>query len=196
MTTRIRSKLSKNDDHHRLDHHLIVRSRLTFGLLMIALGVVFLLQQANIFRFDNSWWVIFLAIPGFVALGSATLDFLQTNQFTRRTVAQVISGMILLVLSAIFIWDPTWSFTQDWQLDKTFPFLRNMGILWQWMLLTIGIVFLGAAVFQRSTAFGVVGTILCIVGAVFVLNISWNLVWPLFLVGLGVWMLFKRRSES
>ena len=189
MATHVHEPQSKRGEGHPLDRFIISRSRLIFALILIALGGVFFLGQAGILDYGSSWWVIFIAIPGLVSLGSAAFTLLDAGKLTSSVVIQAVIGGVLLALSAILIWDPTWSFTRGWRLDRTFPFLRDLGALWPWILVVLGAGLVLAAFRQRSWAVGGLGGLLCLVGGVFLLNISWNIVWPLMLAALGVWLL-------
>ncbi|MBX3062064.1 MAG: hypothetical protein KF726_03755 [Anaerolineae bacterium] len=178
------------------DRFVVSRSRVTFALILIALGGVFLLQQAGVLANSSNWWVIFIAIPGIVTLGSAVITYLRVGKLNSSVVTQGVIGVLVLLLSAIFIWDPTWSFTRGWKLDETFPFLRNMGSIWQWLLVLVGLLLVYFGVARASSTTAVFGLILAAVGGVFILNISWDVVWPLVIVAFGVWLLLTRRESD
>jgi hypothetical protein len=107
-------------------------------------------------------------------------------------------GVIALVLTAIFIFDPTWSFTRGWTLFGDWPLFRgvNWDALWRWALVVLGAAFLLVAYRNRSWGIGILGAAVLVVGLVFVLNISWNLVWPLAIVAVGVGMLLYGRARN
>ena len=186
----------RNDEPSLFDSLIASRSRLTLALVLIALGGVFLFQQTGLIKTSNNWWVVFIAIPGVVAFGSAVIGYMQQNQLTRSVFAQGFFGLALLMLSGVFIWDPTWSFTRGWQLNETFAFLGGLSVLWPWLLVAGGLL-LGYWGVQRTdthlTSFGV---IVMVVGFVFILNISWNVVWPLVLVAVGLWVLVNSPSAK
>ena len=140
----------KSDEDHPLGGTFISRSRLIAALILIALGGVFLLQQAGILDHGSNWWVIFIAIPGLVILGSALVTYVGSGKFSPGVVTQIVIGLLLLVLAAIFIWDPTWSFTRGWRLDRAFPFLIKLSPFWPWVLIIIGAGLLFLALRQRS----------------------------------------------
>lgn len=184
------------DKHSLLDSFTLSRGRLTTGLILIALGVVFLLGQSGQLDYGSPWWVLFIAIPGIVIVGGSVKDYFDAGKLTAPVFWEFLIGAAALVLSAIFVWDPTWSFTRSW--SDTFPFLRNMSTLWPWLIVAVGAFALYRAYTLRSMRMTVVGLVLCIVGAVFILNISWDAVWPLIIVAAGVYMLFslgRKQSE-
>lgn len=185
--------LNKNlQDHDQPETPALLSSgqaRVGGALILIALGIVFFLGQAKILNYGSNWWVIFLAIPGLVLLWAAFTTYQHAGVFNRRVGAQVIPGAILILLSIIFIIDPTWSFTRGLNFD--IPFLRgiNWDRIWPWALIVVGAALLYQAFRSRVVGTGVVGAALVVVGLVFVLNISWDVVWPLIIIALGVWLL-------
>jgi hypothetical protein len=177
-----------------IDRLLTNRAQLILALMLIAFGGVFVLGEADMLDRRGSWWVIFIAIPGFVILGSGIADYLQTRQLSTGIGALVGFGLVLLLLSAILVWDPTWSFTRGW--DDRFPFLRDLGQLWHWLLVLLGVASIYIAYRQQTVTVGVLGGVLCVIGAVFILNISWSFVWPMAIVAVGIWLLFFRNDRS
>ncbi len=161
------------------------------ALILIALGSVFFLGQARILDYSSSWWVIFIAIPGLVLLAAASITLRRTGTFSGLALTQAVLGGICIVLSIIFIFDPIWSFTHGWTLDRYFPFLRtiNWDSVWPWFLVVPGAAILYSAVQRRNVGTGVFGGALIVVGFVFILDISWDVVWPLAIVAAGVGLL-------
>ena len=83
MSAQAENRKQKNAESHSTAGFFISRSRFTAALILIALGGVFFLQQAGILDHGTNWWVIFIAIPGLVILGSALVTAL---------IWQVLSG--------------------------------------------------------------------------------------------------------
>jgi hypothetical protein len=196
MSAQADNRKQKSGESHPTGGFFISRSRFTAALILMALGGVFFLQQAGVLDHGSNWWVIFIAIPGLVILGSALVTASGSGRFSPGVMTEIVIGLLLLVLAAIFIWDPTWSFTRGWRLDRTFPLLIQLSPFWPWVLIIIGAGLIFLALRQRSWTPAVFGAALCIIGAVFLLNISWDIVWPLFLVGLGAWLLLKRNVQA
>jgi hypothetical protein len=168
------------------------QGRALLGLLLVAVGVVFLLREAGVLADDSNWWVIFLAVPGVMLTWSAFVRYQDSGMVDGAAIGEVVIGLLLLVLSAIFVFDPTWSFTRNWKLDQAFPLLRdaNWEPIWQWGLVVVGALVAGWGYLRRTTGVMVFGAVLAVVGLVFILNISWDAVWPLALVALGIGVLF------
>jgi hypothetical protein len=188
----------KHPDHEPVLLLSAGQTRIVGAFILIALGVVFLLGQAKLLNYGSNWWVIFLVIPGLALLWSALTTYQHTHALRGKAGAQVIAGAVLVLLSVIFVVDPTWSFTRGWTLDTYFPFLRaiNWGQLWPWFLIVPGLALLYSAVRNRVAASGIGGAALVVVGLIFLLNISWNAVWPLVIVAFGVWLLVGTRPKQ
>lgn len=171
------------------------QGRALLAILLIALGGVFFLDQAGVMSMSGNWWVMFIAIPGLVLLWAAYRGMQTEGRLGGISLLQGFLGIVALLLTLIFIFDPTWSFTRGWRLEDTFPFLRDAAwdALWRWGLLLIGAALLALAYVRRSLPTGIVGGAMAVVGLVFLLNISWNAVWPLAIVALGLGVLFWRR---
>jgi hypothetical protein len=113
---------------------------LTGALLLIALGLVFLLQEGGLLSHSANWWVIFLLIPGLDVLWNGFVNYRQTHSFGGAAGVQLIGGAALVLLSAIFVFDPTWSFTRGWTLFNNFRLFSdiNWDVVWPFALIVLG----------------------------------------------------------
>ncbi len=196
MATKTHETQSTPYQDNATGRFIVNRFRFLLALILIAMGGVFLLAQAGILDLGDNWWVIFIAIPGFVALASALVSYRNARHMQSGVIIQVVFGLALLLLSAILIWDPTWSFTRGWNVNLQSPVLRDLFNHWPWLLVVLGVASLFVAFRQRAFAVGLVGGIICLVGVVFILNISWNVVWPLAIVAVGFWLLFFKTNKK
>lgn len=196
------SNLQKNLPEHRDDQHI---EFLTFGqlkvmvaLILIALGVVFFLGQSNILDYGSSWWVIFIAIPGAELLWAAYRTYNRVGAVSHMVVAQFVAGAVAVILSLIFIFDPTWSFTRGWDFWRNIPLIKDVqwDKVWPLALVIPGLVILYNAWTRQSIGSALVGGLLIALGAIFILNISWNMVWPLAIVAVGAGLLFSNRETT
>ncbi len=190
MSTRsdLHQQSSEEPRHKSTEFLGITQLRAVVALILIAVGIVFFLGQNKVLDYSSSWWVIFIAIPGFGLLWSAYSNHQRNQAFGRVGIVQGLLGIAALLVSLIFIVDPHWSFTQGWSLDKTFPFLSDWqwDRIWPWALVLPGVGILYLAIQQHSLGTGVFATALIVVGAVFILNISWDVVWPLAIIAAGI----------
>jgi hypothetical protein len=115
--------------------------RIVGALLLVALGLVFLLQEAGLLSRSGNWWIIFLLIPGLDILWSGINNYRQTHSFTGAASVQLIGGVALVLLSAIFVFDPTWSFTRGWTLFSNFRLFSdiNWNVIWPFALILLGV---------------------------------------------------------
>jgi hypothetical protein len=172
-------------------------SQVIGALLLIALGGVFLAQQAGILSHEANWWVIFLLIPGLGCFWRAYSTYQETQDLGTTAVTQIILGFVLVLLTIIFIFDPTWTFLSGIGFDRILPGV-NWDQVWRYGLIVVGLVLLAAGIVLRRVGTAIFGAVTALVGGVFVFNINWDYVWPLALILPGIWLLFsasRRRVE-
>ncbi len=78
------------------------------GAILIALGVIFLLQNFGGFHFNN-WWALFILIPAVGSLSSAWYFYRQAGKFNRPARGALFSGLVLLLITATFLFDLNWN---------------------------------------------------------------------------------------
>jgi hypothetical protein len=73
------------------------------GAVLIALGLIFLLQNFGLFYLQN-WWALFILIPAFGAFGTAwALYRSNDNRFPIAATGSLVTGVILTLLSLTFL---------------------------------------------------------------------------------------------
>lgn len=186
MSTQVPQKPGHHD--WLSEHHVPA----IFAALLIALGVIFFLLNTNALSHSSSWWVVFLAIPGLGLFWNTYSAYQQKRALGVPEWTEIVFGAVLVLLSIIFIFDPTFSFLN---LSKTFPDVRWDNV-WPFALIVPGVLLVGFGVRGGSLAMLTFGVILAIVGGVFLFDINWDHVWPFALVALGVFVLFYRRQAA
>ena len=83
------------------------------GAVLIVIGVVFLLQNISGLNLGN-WWALFILIPAVGSLATAWRLYQTHGRLTSAVRGPLIGGFILLLVSAIFL------FNLDW--GKVWPF--------------------------------------------------------------------------
>jgi hypothetical protein len=162
--------------------------------LLVALGLVFLALQAGILEQGSNWWVIFLFIPGVGLLWSAYTGYRRAEVWAAPETIELTLGAVLLILTAIFIFDPTWSFTRG--IGPILPDV-NWDQVWRWALLILGVALLVVAVIRGWTGIAVLGALIAFPGVVFVFDLRWDYVWPFALIIPGVfWLYHTLRQRS
>jgi ABC-type multidrug transport system fused ATPase/permease subunit len=72
------------------------------GVMLILLGFVFLLQNMGI-NFLTNWWALFILIPAFWAYVAAWDVYQDHGQLTRGAASSLILGLMLTLLSFVFL---------------------------------------------------------------------------------------------
>jgi hypothetical protein len=82
--------------------------RLFFGLVLIVVGVLFLLQQIIGLNFRN-WWAFFILVPAFGSFSSAFYAYRASGRFTEAVRAGIGGGLIILTVAVILLFDLDWA---------------------------------------------------------------------------------------
>jgi hypothetical protein len=91
--------------------------------ILIAVGVVFLFQNMG-YALPGNWWALFLLIPAIGSLASAWRTYDRNGrQYTSGMAGSLIAGIVLLALTAVFLFD----------LDV------NWNLIWPAILVALGI---------------------------------------------------------
>ena len=91
-----------------------------FGLVLIAVGGIFLLQNAGLPLLVGNWWALFILIPAVAAFGAAWNIYRQTGRLTSQAIELATGGLVPLTIAVIFL------------------FNFNFGYAWPVLLLVIG----------------------------------------------------------
>jgi len=77
------------------------------GLIMIAVGVVFLVMQFTNIRLNN-WWALFILIPVFAAWGRAFSIFRESGEITEEAIQAITGSLFPLFVALIFLFNMDW----------------------------------------------------------------------------------------
>ena len=84
-----------------------------FGLVLIAVGALFLLSNFTGFRLNN-WWALFILIPAFASLGNFWRAYRSAGRLGNDARGSLIGAMILFFVAAVFLfgwsWGAVWPF--------------------------------------------------------------------------------------
>jgi len=83
------------------------------GVLLIALGVIFLLQNFG-FPVPKNWWAIFVMVPGIAALGAAWSIREREGAWTAGAVGSLLAGVIMVGMAIVFFFG--FDFGKFWPL--------------------------------------------------------------------------------
>ncbi len=81
------------------------------GLILIAVGVIFLVMQFTDLRFNN-WWALFILIPVFFAWSRAFSIFSETGAVTEEAIQVITGSLFPLFVALIFLFN--WDWGQVW----------------------------------------------------------------------------------
>jgi hypothetical protein len=83
-------------------------NRLFFGLILIIIGSIFLLEQVGNFSLKN-WWALFILIPSFGSFSTAWYAFQRNQRLNEGVRAGVGGGLITLTVALIFLFNLDWT---------------------------------------------------------------------------------------
>ena len=84
------------------------RDEWVIGFVLIALGIVFLLQQTGRFALEN-WWAVFILIPALGSFAQAWRNYQEAGRFTTRARSNVIGGVVLILVAITFLLNLSWT---------------------------------------------------------------------------------------
>ncbi len=78
------------------------------GVILVLIGIIFLLQNMNIFILNN-WWALFILIPAVAAFGSAWRSYQDAGgRLTGGARGSLIGGLVLVLVAAVFLFGLNW----------------------------------------------------------------------------------------
>lgn len=144
------------------------KKTLTFGVLLLILGLLFLLTNIRAFSLDKTWPIL----PLFIGIG-----FITAYASNRQKPDLLIPGTILIVISLLFLYCSLTDWSKMVQLWPIFLIAPAIGFYL--------VYFLG----PKNKTLLMPATVLLLIGvAFFVLDTLLNKYWPiiLILVGAGI----------
>ena len=76
------------------------------GIVLIALGVTFMLQQRG-FMIGN-WWAIFIYIAAFANFANMARAWRKDGRFTPAATGSLVGGLLLTTIASIFMFNLQW----------------------------------------------------------------------------------------
>lgn len=78
------------------------------GVVLIALGVIFLFDNAFGVELDN-WWALFILIPAVVNLNNAWRRYRQAGRWTSSARSALTGGLLIGTVALIFLFELSWN---------------------------------------------------------------------------------------
>ena len=80
--------------------------RWVWGILLVALGGLFMLQNAGYFSQFSNWWALFILLPAAGSFSAALGAYRrQGNEWTGAATGPLLAGVLLLGLTAVFLFN-------------------------------------------------------------------------------------------
>jgi uncharacterized membrane protein HdeD (DUF308 family) len=98
--------------------HPMRRHNWLWGVLLILLGVIFLLQNLGI-PFLTNWWALFILIPAFWSYVAAWDSVQENSRLTRRAASSLTVALILTILAVVLL--------LGWQVGLLWPIFLIVG---------------------------------------------------------------------
>jgi len=93
------------------------------GAILILIGIFIMLDNLAGFTLEN-WWALFIMIPALGAFGNAWRAYQNDGRISKQTRASLISGVILTMVTAVFLLGLNWTI-----LGPVLLILAGVGIL-------------------------------------------------------------------
>jgi len=77
------------------------------GIILIAVGVIFLFTNLTGFHLNN-WWALFILIPAVKNFGGAWSSYQRHGRFTKSARGSLTGGFILSLIASAFLFDLDW----------------------------------------------------------------------------------------
>jgi hypothetical protein len=85
------------------------RNSFTWGLILVALGVIFLLQHFGWLGERFNWWALFILLPVFGSWGSAAYLLRQNGgRFNAAVRSNLGGGLVVLTVALLFLFGADW----------------------------------------------------------------------------------------
>ena len=82
------------------------------GAILIALGVVFFLENAGYLALTGNWWALFIYVGAFASFANAWRSYRANGEFGATATGSLVWGLVLTVVASIFLfnllWDQWW----------------------------------------------------------------------------------------
>ena len=88
------------------------------GVILIAIGLVFLATNLGGFTLNN-WWALFILIPAAFTFGNAFSDYKENGRLTKKGRGDLTGGLIMSLIGCTFL------FSWDW--GKIWPMFLIIG---------------------------------------------------------------------
>lgn len=96
------------------------------GVVLIALGGLFLLSNVLSVSFVTNWWAVFILIPALYSLNRAWRSYGENGRLTASGRSSLVGGLLILTVALIFLLNLDWGVV--WPV---FVIIIGLGLLLQ-----------------------------------------------------------------
>lgn len=76
-----------------------------FGLVLIGLGAIFMLQNAGLPVLVGNWWALFILMPAIASFAAAWTAYQADGQVSSRVVGLLTVGLVPLTIALVFLFN-------------------------------------------------------------------------------------------
>ncbi len=80
-----------------------------WGLILIVLGVIFLLQTLGVMGQHFNWWALFILIPALASFGGAWSAFQRSGKLNAAVRSGIGGGLVVLTVALMFLFNLDWA---------------------------------------------------------------------------------------
>ena len=84
------------------------RGGIWWGLVLVAIGAIFLLQNIGALSQHFNWWAVFILVPALSALSGAWFAFERSRRFDAAVRSAIGGGLIILTVALMFMFSLDW----------------------------------------------------------------------------------------
>jgi hypothetical protein len=85
------------------------RGGIWWGLVLVAIGAIFLLQNIGAISEHFNWWAVFILVPALSALSGAWFAFERSKRFDAAVRSALGGGLIILTVALMFMFGVDWN---------------------------------------------------------------------------------------
>ncbi|MCP4423676.1 MAG: hypothetical protein GY803_04205 [Chloroflexi bacterium] len=98
---------NESEQNSHVHHSWRDRSNWLPGVILIAIGAVFLFTNLTGFHLHN-WWALFILIPALSNFGNAWGSYQRHGRLTKSARGSLTGGMILTLIASAFLFSLDW----------------------------------------------------------------------------------------
>lgn len=78
------------------------------GVVLIALGLIFFMENAGYLALTGNWWALFIYLGAFASFANAWRSYRAKGEFGSTATGSLVWGLVLTVVASIFLFNLLW----------------------------------------------------------------------------------------